>query len=209
MRSCILSMEFDKNLPVAVDNLPEDIDVKGIKNIAEVKDKLHEFKTLSQYLEKSIAVSKQKCEEAKESVQDAKNYDDAWYKIGSGRKKTRLIAEAQEDLSDAVSVLQQGQALTFQYQKRLAEFCVICLQLVKNNTSQIDELSGLLVKFVEEAKKEPVPQYVLDSIDTLYTQVEERKAEIAKSNQNKKYIIAGIVVALILIAYLFFTSVNG
>ncbi len=202
-------MEFDKNLPVAVDNLPEDIDVKGIKNIAEVKDKLHEFKTLSQYLEKSIAVSKQKCEEAKESVQDAKNYDDAWYKIGSGRKKTRLIAEAQEDLSDAVSVLQQGQALTFQYQKRLAEFCVICLQLVKNNTSQIDELSGLLVKFVEEAKKEPVPQYVLDSIDTLYTQVEERKAEIAKSNQNKKYIIAGIVVALILIAYLFFTSVNG
>lgn len=45
-------MEFDKNLPVAVDNLPEDIDVKGIKNIAEVKDKLHEFKTLSQYLEK-------------------------------------------------------------------------------------------------------------------------------------------------------------
>ena len=209
MRSCILSMEFDKNLPVAVDNLPEDIDVKGIKNIAEVKDNLHEFKTLSQYLEKSIAVSKQKCEEAKESVQDAKNYDDAWYKIGSGRKKTRLIAEAQEDLSDAVSVLQQGQALTFQYQKRLAEFCVICLQLVKNNTSQIDELSGLLVKFVEEAKKEPVPQYVLDSIDTLYTQVEERKAEIAKSNQNKKYIIAGIVVALILIAYLFFTSVNG
>ena len=209
MRSCILSMEFDKNLPVAVDNLPEDIDVKGIKNIAEVKDKLHEFKTLSQYLEKSITVSKQKCEEAKESVQDAKNYDDAWYKIGSGRKKTRLIAEAQEDLSDAVSVLQQGQALTFQYQKRLAEFCVICLQLVKNNTSQIDELSGLLVKFVEEAKKEPVPQYVLDSIDTLYTQVEERKAEIAKSNQNKKYIIAGIVVALILIAYLFFTSVNG
>lgn len=204
-----MSMEFDKNLPVAVDNLPEDIDVKGIKNIAEVKDKLHEFKTLSQYLEKSIAVSKQKCEEAKESVQDAKNYDDAWYKIGSGRKKTRLIAEAQEDLSDAVSVLQQGQALTFQYQKRLAEFCVICLQLVKNNTSQIDELSGLLVKFVEEAKKEPVPQYVLDSIDTLYTQVEERKAEIAKSNQNKKYIIAGIVVALILIAYLFFTSVNG
>lgn len=202
-------MEFDKNLPVAVDNLPEDIDVKGIKNIAEVKDKLHEFKTLSQYLEKSITVSKQKCEEAKESVQDAKNYDDAWYKIGSGRKKTRLIAEAQEDLSDAVSVLQQGQALTFQYQKRLAEFCVICLQLVKNNTSQIDELSGLLVKFVEEAKKEPVPQYVLDSIDTLYTQVEERKAEIAKSNQNKKYIIAGIVVALILIAYLFFTSVNG
>ena len=202
-------MEFDKNLPVAVDNLPEDIDVKGIKNIAEVKDKLHEFKTLSQYLEKSIAVSKQKCEEAKESVQDAKNYDDAWYKIGSGRKKTRLIAEAQEDLSDAVSVLQQGQALTFQYQKRLAEFCVICLQLVKNNTSQIDEVSGLLVKFVEEAKKEPVPQYVLDSIDTLYTQVEERKAEIAKSNQNKKYIIAGIVVALILIAYLFFTSVNG
>lgn len=204
-----MSMEFDKNLPVAVDNLPEDIDVKGIKNIAEVKDKLHEFKTLSQYLEKSIAVSKQKCEEAKESVQDAKNYDDAWYKIGSGRKKTRLIAEAQEDLSDAVSVLQQGQALTFQYQKRLAEFCVICLQLVKNNTSQIDELSGLLVKFVEEAKKEPVPQYVLDSIDTLYTQVEERKAEIAKSNQNKKYIITGIVVALILIAYLFFTSVNG
>lgn len=204
-----MSMEFDKNLPVAVDNLPEDIDVKGIKNIAEVKDKLHEFKTLSQYLEKSIAVSKQKCEEAKESVQDAKNYDDAWYKIGSGRKKTRLIAEAQEDLSDAVSVLQQGQALTFQYQKRLAEFCVICLQLVKNNTSQIDELSGLLVKFVEEAKKEPVPQYVLDSIDTLYTQVEERKAEIAKSNHNKKYIIAGIVVALILIAYLFFTSVNG
>lgn len=204
-----MSMEFDKNLPVAVDNLPEDIDVKGIKNIAEVKDKLHEFKTLSQYLEKSIAVSKQKCEEAKESVQDAKNYDDAWYKIGSGRKKTRLIAEAQEDLSDAVSVLQQGQALTFQYQKRLAEFCVICLQLVKNNTIQIDELSGLLVKFVEEAKKEPVPQYVLDSIDTLYTQVEERKAEIAKSNQNKKYIIAGIVVALILIAYLFFTSVNG
>ena len=204
-----ISMEFDENLPVAVDNLPEDIDIKGIKSIAEVQDKFNEFIKLSQYLEKSIAVSKQKCEEAQESVQEAKDYDDAWYKIGAGRKKTRMIAEAQVDLAEAVSVLQQGQALTFQYQKRLAEFCAICLQLVKNNTSKLDELSGLLLKFVEQSKNEPVPQYVLDNIDTLYAQVEERKAEIAKSNQNKKYMIAGIAIALILICYLLFTSMNG
>lgn len=201
-------MEFDKNLPVTVDNLPEDIDIKEIKSIAEAKDKFQEFIKLSQYLEKSIEISKQKCEDAKESVQDAREYKDSWWKIGSGRKKTRLIAEAQEDLADAVSVLQQGQALTFQYQKRLAEFCAVCLQLVKNNTNRIDELSNLLVKFVEQSKSEPVPQYVLDSIDTLYNQVQERKAEIEKSNQNKKYIIAGIAIAVVLISYLLFITMN-
>lgn len=201
-------MEFDRNLPVAVDNLPEDIDIKGIKNITEAKEKLQEFKTLSQYLEKSIEISEQKCDEAKESVQRAKNYSDSWYKIGSGRKKTRMIADAQEDLADAVSVLQQGQALTFQYQKRLAEFCAVCLQLVKNNTNRLEELSDLLVLFVEQSKSDPVPQYVLDSIDTLYNQVQERKAEIEKSNQNKKYIIAGIAIALVLIGYLLFITMN-
>lgn len=80
--------------------------------------------------------------------------------------------------------------------------------MVKNNTNRIDELSNLLVKFVEQSKSEPVPQYVLDSIDTLYNQVQERKAEIEKSNQNKKYIIAGIAIAVVLISYLLFITMN-
>ena len=111
-------------------------------------------------------------------------------------------------LSNSQSQNKIQSLLTFQYQKRLAEFCAVCLQLVKNNTNRLEELSDLLVLFVEQSKSDPVPQYVLDSIDTLYNQVQERKAEIEKSNQNKKYIIAGIAIALVLIGYLLFITMN-
>lgn len=201
-------MCLEENLPVAVEDLPQDIEVKDIATIEEAKEKFNEFIKLTKMLEIVIENSKEKCDDAKYSVQEAHDYDDAWYKIGSGKKKRRMITEAQVDLAEAVSSLQQGQALSFHYQRKLAEFCAICLSFAQKNEKQLTDLSNLLVEFVKKSEKEPAPSYVLDQVNSLRKQLEERKAEIEKQKKNKKIMFAAAIVIIVVLGSLLFATTN-
>ena len=121
---------MDYNLPIEIVNENLDHVPKVVNSIDDIKKRFKQFIDDGNTIEKQIENSKALCEEAEYMVESAKSYNNAWYKIGSDKKKMRLMAESQEGMAKAITNLQQGQALLFKYQKTLSFFCIACLYFV-------------------------------------------------------------------------------
>lgn len=208
----------DTSLVVLEQNTESLREAENIQDIQQAKYFFNQFIMVAQAIENNIRESEQRCELSKLMVEEAKNYNDAWYKIGSGRKKSRMIAESQVYMAETISSLQKGQKLMFGYQKILAKFCVVLLNVVKNegSTNKINELTEILNCVVETAP----PQFVMNEIENLKDRLEEqrriieekerlaqieearRRAEEAKlrNSTNRNFMIMGGIIICLAIA---------
>lgn len=186
-------------------DFPELLKIDSPKSIHDVRGGLEQFIQTEQELEKAINLARERCGLSKVKVEEAKKYDDAWYKIGSTKKKVKILAESQSSMQEAMESLQYGQSLTFQFQQNLASFCTVCLGIAKGHESQLTDLADIIFTIHERSKKEPMPKIVLTELDKLRMEV-ERERNIIKSRQEtergkillrKKYIKFYLPYALI------------
>lgn len=189
-------------------DFPELLKIDSPKSIHDVRGGLEQFIQTEQELEKAINLACERCGLSKIKVEEAKKYDDAWYKIGSTKKKVKILAESQSSMQEAMESLQYGQSLTFQFQQDLASFCTVCLGIAKGHESQLTDLADIIFTIHERSKKEPMPKIVLTELDKLRMEV-ERERNIIKSRQEtergkillrKKYIKFYLPYALICLA---------
>ena len=189
-------------------DFPELLKIDSPKSIHDVRGRLEQFIQTEQELEKAINLARERCGLSKIKVEEAKKYDDAWYKIGSTKKKVKILAESQSSMQEAMESLQYGQSLTFQFQQDLASFCTVCLGIAKGHESQLTDLADIIFTIHERSKKEPMPKIVLTELDKLRMEV-ERERNIIKSRQEtergkillrKKYIKFYLPYALICLA---------
>jgi len=189
-------------------DFPELLKIDSPKSIHDVRGGLEQFIQTEQELEKAINLARERCGLSKIKVEEAKKYDDAWYKIGSTKKKVKILAESQSSMQEAMESLQYGQSLTFQFQQDLASFCTVCLGIAKGHESQLTDLADIIFTIHERSKKEPMPKIVLTELDKLRMEV-ERERNIIKSRQEtergkillrKKYIKFYLPYALICLA---------
>lgn len=189
-------------------DFPELLKIDSPKSIHDVRGGLEQFIQTEQELEKAINLARERCGLSKIKVEEAKKYDDAWYKIGSTKKKVKILAESQSSMQEAMESLQYGQSLTFQFQQDLASFCTVCLGIAKGHESQLTDLADIIFTIHERSKKEPMPKIVLTELDKLRMEV-ERERNIIKSRQEtergkillrKKYIKVYLPYALICLA---------
>lgn len=189
-------------------DFPELLKIDSPKSIHDVRGGLEQFIQTEQELEKAINLARERCGLSKVKVEEAKKYDDAWYKIGSTKKKVKILAESQSSMQEAMESLQYGQSLTFQFQQNLASFCTVCLGIAKGHESQLTDLADIIFTIHERSKKEPMPKIVLTELDKLRMEV-ERERNIIKSRQEtergkillrKKYIKFYLPYALICLA---------
>ena len=181
-------------------DFPELLKIDSPKSIHDVRGGLEKFIQTEQELETAINLARERCDLSKIKVEEAKKYDDAWYKIGSTKMES----------------LQYGQSLTFQFQKDLAGFCTVCLGIAKGHQNKLNDLADIIVAIHEQSKKEPMPKIVLTELDKLRMEV-EREKNIIKSRQEverekillrKKYIkfylpyaLICLVLAMIVVLY--------
>ena len=163
-------------------DFPELLKIDSPKSIHDVRGGLEQFIQTEQELEKAINLARERCGLSKIKVEEAKKYDDAWYKIGSTKKKVKILAESQSSMQEAMESLQYGQSLTFQFQQDLASFCTVCLGIAKGHESQLTDLADIIFTIHERSKKEPMPKIVLTELDKLRMEV-ERERNIIKSRQ--------------------------
>lgn len=189
-------------------DFPELLKIDSPKSIHDVRGGLEQFIQTEQELEKAINLARERCGLSKIKVEEAKKYDDAWYKIGSTKKKVKILVESQSSMQEAMESLQYGQSLTFQFQQDLASFCTVCLGIAKGHESQLTDLADIIFTIHERSKKEPMPKIVLTELDKLRMEV-ERERNIIKSRQEterekillrKKYIKFYLPYALICLA---------
>lgn len=189
-------------------DFPELLKIDSPKSIHDVRGGLEQFIQTEQELEKAINLARERCGLSKIKVEEAKKYDDAWYKIGSTKKKVKILAESQSSMQEAMESLQYGQSLTFQFQQDLASFCTVCLGIAKGHESQLTDLADIIFTIHERSKKETMPKIVLTELDKLRMEV-ERERNIIKSRQEtergkillrKKYIKFYLPYALICLA---------
>ena len=223
-------MALSSNLPVEVEVVDENLNniPKVVNNIVEIKKRFEQFIDDGNTIEKQIENSKALCEEAEYMVEAAKSYNNAWYKIGSNKKKMRLMAESQEGMARAITNLQQGQALLFKYQKTLSFFCMACLYFIQKDQSQLDELSLYVVQLLEKCDNNEIPESMKEEIYVLNTKLEDEKrireqrlaeerrlAEekrlageklLAEQNKKSSLTIIALVVLVLLLAVLFFIN---
>lgn len=196
------------NLPVAENNFPEVVNPETPENMVDVKESFENYIAAMQMLENAISQAEERCRESEEAVEDAKNYNDAWYKIGSTKKKVRMIAEAQSSMQEAINSLQYGQSLTFKFQQSLARFCAICLQFCRSNENKLDDLSKILVAIEERSKQEEINPAIMTEVNNLRNAVEQEKEKIRimkKADDEKgKIVVYGFGFIVILAAILFF-----
>ena len=166
---------MDYNLPIEIVNENLDHVPKVVNSIDDIKKRFKQFIDDGNTIEKQIENSKALCEEAEYMVESAKSYNNAWYKIGSDKKKMRLMAESQEGMAKAITNLQQGQALLFKYQKTLSFFCIACLYFVKKEQSQLDDLSSYVYNLCEQCKNNEIPESMKEEIYVLNTKLEDEK----------------------------------
>lgn len=125
-------------------DFPELLKIDSPKSIHDVRGGLEQFIQTEQELEKAINLARERCGLSKIKVEEAKKYDDAWYKIGSTKKKVKILAESQSSMQEAMESLQYGQSLTFQFQQDLASFCTVCLGIAKGHESQLTDLADII-----------------------------------------------------------------
>lgn len=197
-------------------DFPELLKIDSPTSIHDVRGGLEKFVQTEQELETAINLARERCDLSKIKVEEAKKYDDAWYKIGSTKKKVKMLAESQSSMQEAMESLQYGQSLTFQFQKDLAGFCTVCLGIAKGHQNKLNDLADIIVAIHEQSKKEPMPKIVLTELDKLRMEV-EREKNIIKSRQEverekillrKKYIkfylpyaLICLVLAMIVVLY--------
>lgn len=163
-------------------DFPELLKIDSPKSIKDVRGGLERFIQTEQALETAINLARERCDLSKIKVEEAKKYDDAWYKIGSTKKKVKMLAESQSSMQEAMESLQYGQSLTFQFQKDLAGFCTVCLGIAKGHQNKLNDLADIIFTIHERSKNEPMPKIVLMELDKLRLEV-EREKNIIKSRQ--------------------------
>lgn len=197
---------MNDNLPNNKKDFPELIKINSPESIQEVRSGLERFIKTEQELEKAIDLAQKRCELSKIKVDEAKKYDDAWYKIGATKKKVKMLVESQSSMQEAMESLQYGQSLTFQFQQDLASFCTVCLSIAKGHESQLNDLADIIFTIHERSQNEPIPNVVLMELDKLRLEVENEKniiksrqeAERNKTLLEKKYISSYLPYALII-----------
>lgn len=205
-------MSFNDNLSslVSIENIEDATnqlvqETNEMRHIKQAEKILKDFIKIGKALDQNIADSEYLSVLAEKSVGEAKAYKDSWYKIGSGKKKMRLLAESQADLAKAVSSLQKGQGLLLTFQKHLASFSAVCLRICQNNVTNLNDLSSIIDGVASEMSSEGIPQPIQNEIRLLKEQIEERrKAALSNNNSNNNNnnsnttIIFGIVIVLLL-----------
>ena len=190
-------------------DFPELLKIDSPKSIKDVRGGLERFIQTEQALETAINLAHERCELSKIKGDEAKKYDDAWYKIGATKKKVKMLAESQSSMQEAMESLQYGQSLTFQFQQDLASFCTVCLSIAKGHESQLNDLADIIFTIHERSKNEPIPNVVLMELDKLRLEVENEKniiksrkeAERNKSLLKKEYISSYLLYGLMVVLF--------
>lgn len=190
-------------------DFPELLKIDSPKSIKDVRGGLERFIQTEQALETAINLARERCDLSKMKVEETKKYDDAWYKIGSTKKKVKMLAESQSSMQEAMESLQYGQSLTFQFQKDLASFCTVCLGIAKGHQNQLNDLADIIFTIHERSKNEPMPKIVRMELDKLRVEVEREKniikykqeAEMNKILLREKYISFYLPYALALFVF--------